>query len=82
MKLQKEISKENLQKKIGNKYEVLIEAVSFDKKYYIGRSYMDVPDMDGVVFIKNSTQDNELIGKFVKCKIIDVQDYDLVGEII
>lgn len=82
MKLQKEISKENLQKKIGNKYEVLIEAVSFDKKYYIGRSYMDVPDMDGVVFIKNSTQDNELIGKFVKCKIIDVQDYDLIGEII
>lgn len=82
MKLQKEISKENLQKKIGNKYEVLIEAVSFDKNYYIGRSYMDVPDMDGVVFIKNSKQDNELIGKFIECKIIDVQDYDLIGEII
>ena len=43
---------------------------------------MDVPDMDGVVFIKNSTQDNELIGKFINCKIIDVQDYDLIGEII
>lgn len=82
MKLQKEISKQNLQKKIGNKYEVLIEAVSFDKRHYIGRTYMDVPDMDGVVFIKNSTQDNELIGKFINCKIIDVQDYDLIGEII
>lgn len=82
MKLQKEISKQNLQKKIGNKYEVLIEAVSFDKKHYIGRTYMDVPDMDGVVFIKNNIQDNELIGKFVNCKIIDVQDYDLIGEII
>lgn len=82
MKLQKEISKQNLQKKTGNKYKVLIEAVSFDKKHYIGRTYMDVPDMDGVVFIKNENRGKEKIGKFVLCEITDVQDYDLIGKIV
>ena len=45
---------------------------------------MDVPDMDGVVFMKNTIQTSkqELIGSFVKCKIVDVIDYDLIGEII
>lgn len=40
---------------------------------------MDVPEEDGVVFIK---KEKELeIGSFVECKIIDVSDYDLIGEI-
>ena len=47
---------------------------------YITRSYMDVPDMDGVVFIKK-TKDN-LKDKFVKCKIINILDYDLIAELI
>lgn len=81
MKLQQEISRNNLEKKIGNTYEVLIEEVSFDKKFYIGRTYMDVIDSDGVVFIKNNTKDTSLIGKFAKCKIVDVQDYDLIGKL-
>ena len=77
MKLQSQISKIKLEEKIGNVYEVLIDGLSDDGKYYIGRSYMDIPDEDGVIFIEN-TKDN-LIGKFVKCKIIDVKNYDLVG---
>ena len=73
------ISEKNLTSKIGNTYTTLIENTSFDKKYYIGRTYMDVPDMDGVIYIKNTKQD--LIGKFVECKIVDVNAYDLIGEI-
>ena len=42
---------------------------------------MDVPEMDGVVYIENN-KDKNLINSFVKCKIIDIQGYDLVGEII
>ncbi len=80
MQIQKEISKQNLEKKIGKTYEVLIENISFDKKYYIGRTSMEVPDIDGVVYIEN-TKEN-LIGKFVKCKIKDVNDYDLFGILI
>jgi ribosomal protein S12 methylthiotransferase len=80
MKIQQEISKSNLENKVGNEYEVLIENVSFDGKYYIGRSYMDVPDIDGVVFIKNIAKDKDMIGQFVKCKITEIQDYDLIGK--
>lgn len=82
MKLQQEISKNNLKEKIGNEYEVLIEAVSFDRRYYIGRSYMDVLDSDGVVFIKNDDKSKDKIGKFVKCKIVDVQEYDFIGNVV
>lgn len=81
MKLQQEISKQNLEKKIGKVYKALIEDISFDGKYYIGRTYMDVPDMDGVIFINNEDRDRSKIGEFINCKIIEVKDYDLIGEI-
>ena len=80
MMLEKEISKKKLEEKIGNVYEVLIDGISLDNNYYIGRSYMDIPNEDGVVYI--SKLKDGLVGKFVNCKIIDVLDYDLVGEII
>lgn len=38
MSIQKEISKNNLEAKIGNTYEVLIENISFDSKYYIRKN--------------------------------------------
>lgn len=81
MKLQNKISEERLKSKVGNTYKTLIEEKSFDGKYLIGRTYMDVPDEDGVVFIKNST-DKNLIGRFVDVKIVDIQEYDLIGELI
>lgn len=82
MKLQQGISNQNLKQKIGNVYKTLIEDVTFDGNYYIGRTYMDVPDMDGVVFIRNENKDKSKIGKFLNCKIIDVKDYDLMGELL
>ena len=80
MRIEKEKSKQNLEKLVCKTFEVLIEGKTFDDKFYIGRSYMDIPDTDGMVIIKN-TRDN-LIGKFVNCKIIEVKDYDLIGEIV
>ena len=81
MKLQQKISEENLKQKIGNEYEVLIENKTFDNKYWVGRSKMDAPEMDGVVYIENNKEKN-LINSFVKCKIIDIQGYDLIGKIM
>ena len=81
MKIQQQISNENLKKKIGKEYEVIIEDISFDKKYLIGRTRQDVPDIDGIIYIKNTLQKEE-INQFVKVKVIDVKDYDLIGEII
>ncbi len=80
MKLQQKISEENLKQKIGNEYEVLIENKTFDNKYWIGRTSMDVPEMDGVIYIKNNKEQN-LINSFIKCKITDIKGYDMIGEI-
>ena len=86
MKLQQEISRENLSRKIGQEYEALIEAISFDKKYLIGRTSKDVPEIDGIIYIKykNSSDKDitEYTNKFVKCKITDIKDYDLIAELL
>lgn len=80
MKIQKEISDRKGKEKRGKTYEVLVENKSFDGKYLVGRTYMDVPDEDGVVYIQ--TRDTSLIGEFVKVEITDYSDYDLIGKII
>jgi len=79
MALQKELSKKALEKNIGKNFECLIEAKTFDNKYYVGRTYMDVPDIDGIVYIKN-TKDLK-IGEFENIIIKEVSEYDLIGEI-
>ena len=79
MKLQKELSKQNEQKLLGRELEILIEDMSFDKKFYVGRSYMDVPEIDGVAYIKNNTDQN-LIGQYIKAKVVEVKDYDVICE--
>ena len=76
MALQQEISKENLEKQIGKKVEILVEGKSFDGRTYVGRTYMDVPDIDGIAYL--NTDKNLQSGDFVKAKIIDVSNYDLI----
>lgn len=79
MNIQNEISTEKMKEKIGKEYEVLIEDYSDDGLFYVGRSYMDSPDTDGVIYVNI---EEDLIGKFVKCKVVNSSDYDLIAEII
>ena len=65
-------------RQIGKEIEVLIETKTSDGKYYVGRSKDDVPDIDGLVYVK--ADDKELEGKFIKCKVIDTKDYDLIAK--
>ena len=83
MEAQQEISKEILTNKIGKNYKVLVEDMSFDGKYFIGRTMQDVPEEDGIVYIKNNKDldENTILNNFVNCKIIEVSNYDLIGEI-
>lgn len=76
MSLQQEISKENLEKQIGRKIEILIEGKSFDGKTYIGRSYMDVPEIDGIVYL--NTDKNLQLGEFAEGTVVDISNYDLI----
>lgn len=80
MEMQQEVSKDNLLGKIGNVYDCLIENITEDGKYFIGRSYMDVPSEDGVIYIKYNPM--YMINEFVKVKIIDSSFYDLYGEVV
>ena len=81
MEIQQIISNDNLKNKIGKEYEVLVENVSFDGKYLIGRTKQDVPEIDGNVYIKNNQKENH-INKFIKIKVEQVRDYDIIGNII
>lgn len=79
---QQEISRDKLSSKIGEECEILIEDISFDGKFYIGRTMQDVPDIDGLVYLKNNKKDRKnLVGSFEKCKIINVSNYDLIAEL-
>ena len=83
MEAQQEISKQILEEKIGKTYKILVEDISFDKKYLIGRTMQDVPEEDGLVYIKKdkNLNENEVLNNFVNCKIINVSNYDLIGKI-
>lgn len=78
MKEQEEISRELSAESIGKTYDVLIEEYVEDG-LYIGRTYMDSPEIDGIVYVDSM---NELeIGNFVKVKIKDALEYDLIGDV-
>ena len=80
MEKQQKISHKKLLQKIDKEYEVLVETTTFDNKYLVGRTSQDVPEIDGLVYIKNNGDNQNLINKFIKCRIIDVKDYDLIAE--
>lgn len=79
MQLQSHISYELNKEKIGKIYEVLIEDIE-NEGLYVGRTYMDSPDIDGVFYVK--TDEKLKIGQFVKAKATDCLEYDLIGEIV
>ncbi len=82
MKTQQDISRMLQEEKIGKIYEVLVEDMSFDGRYYIGRTMQDVPDIDGIVYIKNETYENQekILNHFIDCEIVDVKNYDLIAK--
>lgn len=77
MSLQKEISNRVNQRFLGKTLEVLIDEKE-GAGQYLGRSQFDAPEVDGNVYVKSSRVLKP--GDFVKVKIIDTLEYDLVGE--
>jgi ribosomal protein S12 methylthiotransferase len=68
------------QTKIGKTFNVLIDNESEEKQgLLVGRSQAEAPEVDGVVLVRGN---HGKIGKFVKVKIEDYCDYDLIGEAI
>ncbi len=79
MSLQKEIDQKVQEKYIGKSYEVLIDGKTFDGKYYIGRTYMQMLEIDGIVYVKNTKECHT--GDFIQVEIVDAKEYDLIAEI-
>ena len=80
MNVQEKISFENMEGHLGQILEVLVEEINDD--VIVGRSYMDSPEIDGVVYINTDEKvDNINIGEFVYVKIIDVMEHDMIGEL-
>lgn len=73
MSVQQEISAQRLQRKVGTKVDILIDEVSADGA--VGRTKGDAPEIDGLVYLKNT--DGLAPGTVVNRQIIDADDYDL-----
>jgi ribosomal protein S12 methylthiotransferase len=80
MAMQQEIAFENNESWIGEEMDVMIEGYLPDDDIYVGRSYMDAPDVDGFVFL--STSWHLETGDYVRARIVQAQGYDLIGEVI
>ena len=81
MEHQLQVSEELQAKKVGEQFEVLIEAYDAVSEAYCARTAYDAPDIDGKVFIVAKKGSLE-IGSLVTVKIVDALDYDLIGEIV
>ena len=79
MLLQQDISKNKLSKMVGKTLKVVIEGKLADEDVYVGRTYMDIPDVDGCIFINSDF--NHISGDFVEVLVTDSSEYDLIGEI-
>ena len=80
MELQQEIAFDKAEDMIGREVLVMIEGKVADENAYVGRTYRDAPNVDGLIFINT---DVELIsGDFAKVKVTGALDYDLIGELL
>ena len=80
MKIQKEISLERNASFVSKEFDVIIEGYNSEEGFYSARMYADAPDIDGCVFIESD--ENYLSGTFLKVRITDYSEYDLIGEIV
>lgn len=78
--LQMRIMDEKGQDYIGKTIEVMVEGFDRYAECFFGRSYMDAPDTDGKVFF--TAAQKPTIGTFVKVKIDDAMDADLMGRVV
>ncbi len=80
MELQQEVAFDKAEEMIGKEVLVMIEGKVADENAYVGRTYKDAPNVDGLIFVN---ADVELMsGDFAKVEVTGASDYDLIGGII
>lgn len=80
MEIQQEIVFEHTEDMEGKELLVMIEGKVADEEVYVGRTYMDAPNVDGLIFVNT---DAELMsGDFARVKVTGALEYDLIGELV
>lgn len=77
MALQRKISHELLQKRVGREYEVILEGRN-PQGLLVGRSMYEAPDVDGAILVRGDAP----LGQYARVRITQAQDYDLMGVIV
>ena len=80
MAAQQAISAEMFQGKVGREIDVLVDEIDEDNEEAIARSPWDAPEIDGNVFLPGET--GLTPGDMVRVRIVEAEEYDLVGEVI
>ena len=80
MELQQDIAFDLAEDMIGQEVLVLIEGKVADENAYVGRTYKDAPNVDGLIFV--NTDEELMSGDFARVKVTGALEYDLIGEII
>ena len=79
MELQQKIAFEKAMSMAGRTVTAMIEGKITDENAYVARTYQDAPGVDGMLFV-NTTREL-MTGDFVRVKITDSYEYDLMGEL-
>jgi len=80
MSIQKKIAVAKNKKRVGKVYPAIVEGLSEDGIFYFGRTYAEAPDVDSKVYFTSQEPLKE--GSFVNVKILNSDEYDLIGEVI
>ena len=80
MELQQEVAFDTAEKMIGREMLVMIEGKIADENAYVGRTYRDAPNVDGLIFV--NTDEELMTGDFAKVKVTGAAEYDLIGELM
>ena len=80
MELQQEIVFDQAEDMIGREVLVMIEGKVADENAYVGRTYKDAPNVDGLIFINTDVE--MMSGDFAKVRVTGAVEYDLIGELI
>ena len=79
MQTQLTVSEELNNNKIGSEITVITDGYDTVAEIYYGRSEADAPDVDGKIYF-SAPKEKYNFGDFVKVKIVEAMDYDLIGE--
>lgn len=79
MRLQQQLAEELNRRWLGQECEVVIdEPDPSDPTVFLGRTYADCPEVDGLVYVHSPRPLSP--GQFVQVRITDTYEYDLVAE--